>query len=178
MEFGPRSLGNRSILADPRNTGIQKKLNLEIKCREGFRPFAPCVPEEDMCDYFDMNKPSPYMLKVAEVRKVHCLPLAKNYETLFYMDRLYTERSNLQAITHVDFSARIQTICKETNPSFHALHVAFKDLTGCSVLVNTSFNVRGEPIVCTPEDAYHCFMNTGMDYLVLGNWIFSKTEQI
>jgi len=178
MEFGPRSLGNRSILADPRNTGMQKKLNLEIKYRESFRPFAPCVPEEEMCRYFDLNKPSPYMLKIAEVNKVQCISLSSNYERLYYLERLYTERSYLQAITHVDFTVRVQTVSKETNPSFHALHVAFKDLTGCSVLVNTSFNVRGEPIVCTPEDAYRCFMNTGMDYLVLGNWLFAKKEQL
>lgn len=174
MEFGPRALGNRSILADPRNTGMQKKLNLEIKYRESFRPFAPSVLEEDRCNYFDMDKPSPYMLEIAEVRAENSLPLPPDYETLYYLDRLYKERSLLQAITHVDFSARVQTVSKETNPIFHSLLAAFKNLTSCSVLVNTSFNVRGEPIVCTPEDAYHCFMNTGMDYLVLGNWIFQK----
>ncbi len=177
MEFGPRSLGNRSILADPRNKGMQKKLNLEIKYRESFRPFAPSVLEEDMRDYFDMNTFSPYMLKVSDVCVAMGKSLPPDYETLYYLERLYTERSLLQAITHVDFSARVQTVLRETNPLFHALLVAFKELTGCSVLVNTSFNVRGEPIVCTPEDAYHCFMHTGMDYLVLGNWILSKKEQ-
>jgi len=158
MEFGPRSLGNRSILADPRNSGMQKKLNLEIKCRESFRPFAPSVLEEDFRQYFNTNKLSPYMLKVSEIREAYRLPLP--------------------AITHVDFSARVQTVSKEDNPTFHALLSAFKKLTGCSVLVNTSFNVRGEPIVCTPDDAYRCFMNTGMDYLIMGNWLFAKENQI
>lgn len=174
MEFGPRALGNRSILADPRNGEMQQKLNLEIKFRESFRPFAPSVLEEDMCKYFDMSKPSPYMLKATDVNPECLTALPTDYETLYYLNRLYQERSSLQAITHVDFSARVQTVSKETNLKFHSLLAAFKDLTGCSVLVNTSFNVRSEPIVCTPEDAYRCFMNTGMDYLVLGNWIFSK----
>ena len=177
MEFGPRSLGNRSILADPRNTGMQKKLNLEIKYRESFRPFAPSVLEEDRSKYFEMNKISPYMLKVAELSTTNRLLLPPDYESLYYLERLFKERSLLPAITHVDYSARVQTVSKETNPAFHALLTAFKSLTGCSVLVNTSFNVRGEPIVCTPDDAYRCFMNTGMDYLVLGNWIFTKKEQ-
>jgi len=177
MEFGPRALGNRSILADPRNTGMQKRLNLEIKYRESFRPFAPSILEEDAAEYFEMNKPSPYMLKVAYVPRNTCFILPTDYEELHYLDRLYTKRSSLQAITHVDFSARIQTVSKQLNPKFHALLTAFKSLTGCSVLVNTSFNVRSEPIVCTPENAYQCFLNTGMDYLVMGNWGFSKVGQ-
>lgn len=177
MEFGPRALGNRSILADPRNKEMQKKLNLEIKFRESFRPFAPSVLEEDVAEYFDSPVHSPYMLKVSTVG-LNCREnLPDNYDSLFYLDRLYCNRSRLQAITHVDFTARVQTVSATTNPRYHKLLTAFKALTGCSVLVNTSFNVRGEPIVCTPEDAYRCFMRTGMDYLVINNWLFSKDEQ-
>jgi len=178
MEFGPRSLGNRSILADPRNSGMQKKLNQEIKRRESFRPFAPSVLEEDFHQYFEARKPSPYMMKVSEIRAEYRLPLSEDYNTLNYLERLYQERSLLPAITHVDFSARVQTVSKEDNPTFHGLLAVFKKLTGCSVLVNTSFNVRGEPIVCTPEDAYRCFMKTGMDYLIIGNWLFAKENQL
>ncbi|WP_227472110.1 carbamoyltransferase C-terminal domain-containing protein [Parabacteroides bouchesdurhonensis] len=177
MEFGPRALGNRSILADPRNTCMQKKLNLEIKFRESFRPFAPSILEEDVSKYFDMNETSPYMLKVANISASQRLPLPKNYETLPYLEKLYINRSILQAITHVDFSARVQTVSQQTNPQYYSLLSAFKKLTGCSVLVNTSFNVRGEPIVCTPDDAYRCFMSTGMNYLVIGNWLFAKENQ-
>ncbi|MDR2058145.1 MAG: carbamoyltransferase [Dysgonamonadaceae bacterium] len=177
MEFGPRALGNRSILADPRNSHIQKKLNLEIKFRESFRPFAPAVLEEDASEYFDMQGISPYMLKTAAINANYRLPLPADYETLPYLDKLYQKRSLLQAITHVDFSARVQTVSKQTNPRFHSLLATFKKITGCSVLVNTSFNIHGEPIVHTPEDAYHSFMNSGMDYLVIGNWVFSKTNK-
>ena len=174
MEFGPRALGNRSIIADPRSIDMQKKLNMEIKFRESFRPFAPAVLEEDVSEYFETGDHSPYMLLTTQVAKKCRLPLPEEYDQLKYFDKLYTNRSLLQAITHVDFSARIQTVSATTNPKFHALLKAFKSLTGCGVLVNTSFNVRSEPIVCTPDDAYRCFMNTGMDYLVLENYIINK----
>ncbi|MDR1919860.1 MAG: carbamoyltransferase [Tannerellaceae bacterium] len=176
MEFGPRALGNRSILADPRNTGMQKRLNMEIKFRESFRPFAPSVLEEDLAVYFELKEPSPYMLKVAQVHPDYRLPLPETYDSLPYTDKLYCKRSQLQAITHVDFTARVQTV-SEANPAFYALLKAFKKLTGCGLLVNTSFNVRGEPIVCSPEEAYQCFMRTGMDYLVIGNYLFDKSKQ-
>lgn len=174
MEFGPRALGNRSILADPRNTDMQRKLNLEIKNRESFRPFAPSVLEEDNRKYFETDALSPYMLIVDQVNPNQLTPLPKTYNNMPYMEKLYTVRSSLQAITHVDFSARVQTVSEQTNPVYYKLLQAFKQKTGCSVLVNTSFNVRGEPIVCTPEDAYRCFINTGMDYLVIGNYLFKK----
>jgi len=172
MEFGPRALGNRSIIADPRNQNMQKRLNMEIKFRESFRPFAPAVLEEDVSDYFELDGLSPYMLLTALVNEKYRLPLPANYDELSYSDKLYTPRSSFQAITHVDFSARVQTVSSGANPKFHALLQAFKDLTGCGMLVNTSFNVRGEPIVCTPADAYRCFVNTGMDDLVMGNYLF------
>jgi Predicted carbamoyl transferase, NodU family len=174
MEFGPRALGNRSIIADPRNKEMQKRLNMKIKFRESFRPFAPAVMEEDASTYFDLEVPSPYMLLTAPVAEKYRLSLPTDYSELSYTDKLYTPRSSLQAITHVDFSARVQSVSSRDNPKFHALLHAFKDLTGCGVLVNTSFNVRDEPIVCTPEDAYRCFMNTGMDDLVMGNYLFRK----
>ena len=174
MEFGPRALGNRSILADPRNNDMQKRLNLKIKFRESFRPFAPAVLDEDVTEYFELEERSPYMLLTAPVAEKYRLPLPAGYHELSCSDKLYTPRSSLQAITHVDFSARVQTVSSHTNPKFHALLQAFKDLTGCGLLVNTSFNVRDEPIVCTPEDAYRCFMNTEMDDLVLGNYLFGK----
>ncbi len=177
MEFGPRALGNRSILADPGNTEMQKKLNLEIKFRESFRPFAPSVMEEDMAEYFDRQTPSPYMLVTTSVNENHWVPVPSNYGQLPYMEKLYRKRSLLQAVTHVDFSARIQTVSKQSNPRYHSLLESFKELTGYGVLVNTSFNIRGEPIVCTPEEAYRCFMGTGMDYLVMGNWLFKKDDQ-
>jgi len=177
MEFGPRSLGNRSIIGDPRQPDMQKKLNLKIKYREGFRPFAPAVRLEDNDKYFELDAPSPYMLLVAPVKNELRKPVPTNYGSLSMMERLYVERSVLPAITHVDFSARVQTIDKQTNPFFWQLLTAFKDQTGCGVLVNTSFNVRGEPPVCTPEDAYKCFMRTEMDYLVIGSYVLSKTEQ-
>lgn len=177
MEFGPRALGNRSILADPRNVEMQKKLNLKIKYRESFRPFAPSVLEEDAARYFDLDVPSPYMLLVAEIKPEYRLLVPVDYGSLPYQEKLYYHRSLLQAITHVDFTGRVQTVTEHSNTRYYALLNAFKKLTGCGVLVNTSFNVRGEPIVCTPEEAYACFMSTGMDYLVIGNWLFSKDSQ-
>lgn len=177
MEFGPRALGGRSILGDPRNDEMQKKLNLKIKYRESFRPFAPSVLAEDCTKHFEHNTTSPYMLIVADVNKEKRSKLPSNYNELPLMDRLYTKRSDVQAITHLDFSARIQTVHKETNPRYHKLLEEFKAKTGYGMLVNTSFNVRGEPIVCTPEDSYRCFMRTEMDYLVINNFLFSKKEQ-
>jgi carbamoyltransferase len=177
MEFGPRALGNRSIFADARNPEIQKKLNLKIKYREGFRPFAPAVLAEDAQKYFDLNTASLYMLLVQPVKKELQNSLPSNYKQQTINDQLYFERSSLPAITHVDFSARIQTVHKETNDAFYYLLQSFKQLTGCAVLINTSFNVRNEPIVCTPAEAYQCFMRTEMDYLVIENFLFYKQEQ-
>lgn len=177
MEFGPRALGDRSILADARNTEMQKKLNLKIKYREGFRPFAPAVLAEDAEQFFELDVPSPYMLLIANVVKNRRKTLPPNYHDLPLMERLYSMRSDVQSITHLDFSARIQTVHKETNPKFWKLIHTFKEKTGYGVLVNTSFNVRGEPIVCTPADAYKCFMRTEMDYVVIGNYLYAKVEQ-
>lgn len=177
MEFGPRALGNRSILGDPRNPEMQKKLNLKIKYRESFRPFAPSVLEEDASQYFELEKSSPYMLLVQPVKQQLWNDLPANYHSLPLMEKLYFERSSLPAITHIDHSARIQTVNKKTNFRYWQLISAFKKATDCSVLINTSFNVRGEPIVCIPEDAYQCFMNTEMDYLVIGNYLFDKKKQ-
>lgn len=177
MEFGPRSLGNRSILGDARNREMQKKLNLKIKYREGFRPFAPSVLFENSKDFFDLNVSSPYMLLIADVKKERRKTLPENYNNFNLWDKLYFERSDVQSITHLDFSARIQTVHKETNPKYWELINKFKERTGYGLLVNTSFNVRGEPIVCSPEDAYKCFMRTEMDYLVVNNYILYKTEQ-
>ncbi|TVZ28195.1 carbamoyltransferase [Gillisia sp. Hel_I_86] len=177
-EFGPRALGNRSILADPRNHEMQKKLNLKIKYREGFRPFAPSVLEEDYEEFFKDNLKSPYMLMVKEISERIKCDVPENYYNLNYWDKLYTKRSSLQSITHVDFSARIQTVSKNTNKKFWTLINEFKKVTGVGVLVNTSFNVRGEPIVNSPEDAYRCFMSTEMDYLVINNHVYDKNTQI
>jgi carbamoyltransferase len=177
MEFGPRALGNRSILGDPRHPEMQKRLNLKIKYREGFRPFAPSVLMEECANYFDLETSSPYMLLVAPVKEAKCCPLPPGYENLELFERLYILRSEVPAITHVDYSARIQTVHKETNERYWRLIRAFQEHTGCGLIVNTSFNVRGEPIVCTPEDAYQCFMRTEMDYLVLGDFLFDKKEQ-
>ncbi|MBU0485632.1 MAG: carbamoyltransferase [Proteobacteria bacterium] len=174
MEWGPRALGNRSILGDPRNPEMQKRLNLKIKKREGFRPFAPSVLEEDVGDYFDLADQSPYMLLVASVIERRRKKLPANYDDIDMYDRLYQLRSDIPAVTHVDFSARVQTVSKQTNPIYWHLINEFKKITGCSLLVNTSFNVRGEPIVCTPDDAYQCFFNTDMDYLVMGSFLISK----
>lgn len=177
MEYGPRALGNRSILGDPRHPEMQKKLNLKIKFREGFRPFAPSVLAEDRADYFDLGDDSPYMLLVGEVSPGRCTPLPQGYDQLSMHERLYFQRSDIPAITHVDYSARVQTVHRETNPRYWQLINTFKQLTGYGLLVNTSFNVRGEPIICTPDDAYRCFMRTEMDYLVIANQLFSKKQQ-
>ena len=178
MEFGPRALGNRSILGDARNPEMQKKLNLKIKYREGFRPFAPSVLAEDAQDYFELEVDSPYMLLVAPVKENRRKNIPDNYFKLPLWDRLYTERSDIQSVTHLDFSARVQCVHKETNPRYHQLISEFKKLTNYGLVVNTSFNVRGEPIVCTPYDAYRCFMSTEMDVLVIGNYIFEKEKQV
>jgi carbamoyltransferase len=178
MEFGPRSLGNRSIIADPTNTGMQSKLNLKIKYREGFRPFAPSVLEEDMAEFFDINTTSPYMLFVAPVAEKYRIEVPTNYANLPMKEKLITIRSNLQAITHVDFSARIQSVNKKNNPRYWELIDSFKQYSGIGMLINTSFNVRGEPIVCTPDDAFRCFMSTDMDMLVVENYLFIKSNQL
>ena len=178
MEFGPRALGGRSILGDARNPETQLKLNMKIKYRESFRPFAPSVLAEDCQEYFDHDDVSPYMLLVHPVQEARRKVLPDNYNDLPLKDKLYAERSDLQSITHIDFSARIQTVHEETNPKYHQLISAFKDLTGYGLVVNTSFNVRGEPIVCTPEDAYKCLMRTEMDYLVVGEYVFDKRTQL
>ncbi len=177
MEFGPRALGNRSILGDARNAEMQRKLNLKIKYREGFRPFAPSVLIESANDFFDLPVSSPYMLLIADVQEERRKKLPDNYQDLDLWEKLYFERSDVQSITHLDFSARIQTVHKETNPRYWQLINTFKEKTGYGVVVNTSFNVRGEPIVCTPEDAYKCFMRTEMDYLVVNDFILKKTDQ-
>ena len=177
MEFGPRALGNRSILGDPRHPEMQKRMNLKIKHREGFRPFAPSVLEEEIGEYFDLDRPSPYMLFTAPVRAKRRNPLPEDYGKLPLYERLYTLRSDIPAVTHVDYSARIQSVSRETNGKYGMLIEAFRDLTGCGVVVNTSFNVRGEPIVRTPEDAYRCFMRTEMDCLVVEQCLFRKSEQ-
>ncbi|NSW45219.1 MAG: carbamoyltransferase [Bacteroidales bacterium] len=174
MEYGPRALGNRSILADARNPDMQKKLNLKIKFREGFRPFAPSVLEEDAQQYFDIDTSSPYMLLVVPINKEKQNALPDNYNELDLYDKLYYLRSDIPAVTHVDFSARIQTVHKDVNPIYWKLINEFKKITNCSVIVNTSFNVRGEPIVCSPDDAFKCFMQTEMDYLVMENYLFEK----
>lgn len=177
MEYGPRALGNRSILGDPRNPEMQKRLNLKIKYREGFRPFAPAVLEEYSQQYFALEDTSPYMLIVAPVAEKLCRTLPEDYHQLPLWDRLYWQRSDLPAITHVDLSARVQSVSRETNPRYWELIDTFRQRHGCPVVVNTSFNVRGEPVVCTPEDAYLCFMRTEMDYLVLGDSLLCKADQ-
>ena len=177
MEFGPRALGSRSILADARIPEMQKRLNLKIKHREGFRPFAPSVLEEDVSKYFALDRPSPYMLLVAQIRAERQVPFPAGYSEMPMSERLYFERSDLPAITHIDYSARIHTVSRGTNSRYWLLIDEFKRQTGCGVIVNTSFNVRGEPIVCTPEDAYRCFMRTEMDFLVLGDYLLDKRQQ-
>ncbi len=177
MEFGPRSLGARSILGDARSPSMQKTLNLKVKYRESFRPFAPAVLREDLGKYFDIKTDSPYMLMVAPVVEGRRRAMTAAEEALFGIDKLNVPRSDIPAVTHVDYSARVQTVHKETNPDFHALIEAFKARTGCSVLVNTSFNVRGEPIVCTPEDAWRCFMGSEIEVLVIGNCLLRKEDQ-
>jgi carbamoyltransferase len=177
MEFGPRSLGARSILGDPRSPGMQKNLNLKVKYRESFRPFAPAVLREDVAEWFDHASDSPYMLIVADVREDKRRQMTAEEQALFGIEKLNVARSEIPAVTHVDYSARIQTVHANTNPLFHRLLTRFKEMTGCPVLVNTSFNVRGEPIVCTPEDAFRCFMGSDLDLLVAGNCILHKTHQ-
>ena len=178
MEFGPRALGSRSILGDPRNPRMQADMNIKIKFREGFRPFAPSVLRERVSDWFEMDRESPYMLMVAPVKTERQIPMTREQqESLWGIAKLNVLRSDIPAVTHIDYSARIQTVDQETNPDYHALISAFESLTGCGVVVNTSFNVRGEPIVCTPEDAYRCFMRTHIDYLLLGNYLLSKSAQ-
>jgi carbamoyltransferase len=177
MEFGPRALGGRSILGDARSQEMQKTMNLKIKYRESFRPFAPAVLREDVGDYFELNADSPYMLLVAPVREDRRIPMTEQEESLFGIEKLNVPRSDLPAITHVDYSARVQTVDGKSNPAFKKLIDEFKALTGCAVIVNTSFNVRGEPIVCSLEDAYRCFMRTEMDVLVLEDCILYKSEQ-
>jgi len=177
MEFGPRALGNRSIIGDPRSPKMQAQMNLKIKFRESFRPFAPSVLRERVHDYFEMDCDSPYMLLVAPVKKERQIPMTSDQQKLWGIDQLNVVRSDMPAITHIDYSARVQTVSRDTNPDYYDLIAAFEAKTGCAVIVNTSFNVRGEPIVCTPHDAYVCFMRTHIDYLVLGTFLLDKNEQ-
>jgi carbamoyltransferase len=177
MEFGPRALGGRSILGDPRSPAMQKTLNLRVKYRESFRPFAPSVLLEDVSEWFDLDEESPYMLLVANVREDRCIAMTEAQKLLFGIDKLNVPRSEIPAVTHVDYSARVQTVSKETNPLYHALISRFRDLTGCPVVVNTSFNVRGEPIVCTASDAFRCFMGSEIETLVIGNCFLQKEDQ-
>jgi len=177
MEFGPRALGSRSILGDARSPRMQETMNLKIKFRESFRPFAPSVIEERVGDFFEMDRESPYMLLVAPVRSELCKQMTDEEQRLFGLDKLHVARSTIPAVTHVDYSARVQTVHEEDNPLYYRLIKKFDENYGCPVVINTSFNVRGEPIVCTPEDAYLCFMRTQMDYLVLGNFLLDKQEQ-
>jgi carbamoyltransferase len=177
MEFGPRSLGSRSILGDPRSEKMQKTLNLKVKYRESFRPFAPSVLREDITDWFELDYDTPYMLLVGDVRKDKRIEMTQEEESLFGIDKLNIKRSSIPAVTHVDYSARIQTVHKETNPIYHSLISKFKEKTKCPVVVNTSFNVRGEPIVCSPKDAFKCFMGTEIELLVVGNCILRKKQQ-
>jgi carbamoyltransferase len=177
MEFGPRAVGGRSILGDPRSASMQKLLNLKVKYRESFRPFAPSVLREDLADWFEMDVDSPYMLLVADVVERRRRTMSAEEQALFGIDRLNVVRSEIPAVTHVDYSARVQTVHQDTNPRYHALLQAFKQRTGCPVLVNTSFNVRGEPIVCSPTDAFRCFMGTEIERLVVGNCLLRKEDQ-
>lgn len=177
MEFGPRALGGRSILGDPRSKSMQSLMNKKIKYRESFRPFAPSVLAERVSEYFQLDRSSPYMLLVAQLQASKRVAMTDKEKQLFGIDKLHIPRSDIPAITHVDYSARVQTVHRETNPRYHALIKAFEQLTGCALLVNTSFNVRGEPIVCTPQDAYRCFMRTEMDYLAMENFLLAKPDQ-
>jgi carbamoyltransferase len=176
-EFGPRALGARSILGDPRSMSMQSDMNLKIKFRESFRPFAPSVLRERVQDYFEMDTDSPYMLLVAPVKEERQIPMSEEHKKLWGIEQLNVPRSDIPAVTHIDYSARVQTVSRDTSPDYYDLLKAFEDITGCAVLVNTSFNVRGEPIVCTPEDAYRCFMRTHIDYLVVGPFLLSKEDQ-
>ena len=177
MEFGPRALGGRTIIGDPRSSETQKTINLKIKYRESFRPFAPSIREENISEYFDIDRPSPYMLLVADVKKDKQLKMTKEQEGYFGLKKINIARSEIPAVTHVDYSARIQSVNKKTNPRYHEMLTKFNEKHGCPVVVNTSFNVRGEPIVCTPKDAYLCFMRTEMDYLILNNFLLKKIDQ-
>jgi carbamoyltransferase len=177
MEFGPRALGARSILGDPRNPAMQSQMNIKIKFREGFRPFAPSVLRERVADWFELDTDSPYMLLVAPVRSDRRIATTEEQESRWGIEKLKVRRSEIPAVTHVDYSARVQTVSREVNPAYYDLIAAFEERTGCPVLINTSFNVRGEPIVCTAEDAYRCFMRTNIDYLVLWPFILDKREQ-
>ena len=177
MEFGPRALGNRSILGDARSPAMQSLLNLKVKYRESFRPFAPSVLREDVQDWFEIDADSPYMLLAADVQDRLRIAMTAEQQKLFGIDKLNVPRSEIPAVTHVDYSARIQTVHAETNPRYHALISAFKERTGCPVIVNTSFNIRGEPIVCTPEDAFRCFMGSEIEVLVVGNCFLRKEDQ-
>ena len=177
MEFGPRALGGRSIIADPRSPVMQKQLNLKVKYRESFRPFAPSVLREDVSEWFEHETDSPYMLLVADVQNDKRRAMTEEEEALFGIDKLNVSRSSVPAITHVDYSARIQTVHADTNPKYHALISKFKEMTGCPLVVNTSFNVRGEPIICSPTDAFKCFMGTELDILAIGNFIMRKEDQ-
>lgn len=176
MEFGPRALGARSIIADARNPGMQALINLKIKFREGFRPFAPSVLENRAREFFELDSPSPYMLVVAPLKANHRLPIPPDGEK-WGIDLLNVPRSDIPAVTHLDYSARIQTVNPERTPLWHQMLVELDQLTGCPLVVNTSFNVRGEPIVCTPADAYRCFMRTHLDYLVIGSYVLDKKAQ-
>ena len=177
MEFGPRALGGRTIIGDARSPETQRTINLKIKYRESFRPFAPSVREENISEYFEIDRPSPYMLLVADVKEEKQLKMNEDQESYFGLEKLNVARSEIPAVTHVDYSARIQSVNKITNPRYHAMLTKFNEKYGCPVIVNTSFNVRGEPIVCTPQDAYTCFMRTEMDYLVLNNFLLKKSDQ-
>lgn len=177
MEFGPRALGSRTIIGDARSPKMQETMNIKIKFRESFRPFAPSVLFEKVSDFFEIEKASPYMLLTADVKNERRIPMTDEEHKKWGIEKLNVVRSDIPAITHVDYSARLQTVHKETNPRYHKLISKFKEKTGCAVIINTSFNVRGEPIVCTPKDAYKCFMRTDMDYLVLGNYILRKGDQ-
>ena len=177
MEFGPRALGARSILGDARSPNMQSLLNLKVKYRESFRPFAPSVRREDVADWFELDGDSPYMLLVADVVESKRRAMSDAEEALFGIEKLNVPRSEIPAVTHVDYSARVQTVHAETNPRYHALITAFKEETGCPVIVNTSFNVRGEPIVCTPEDAFRCFMGTEIELLAVGDCLLRKEDQ-
>jgi carbamoyltransferase len=176
-EFGPRALGARSILGDPRSAKMQEQMNLKIKFRESFRPFAPSVLRERVSDYFELDRESPYMLLVAPVKEERQIPMSEEHKKLWGIEQLNVPRSDIPSVTHIDYSARVQTVSRDTSPDYYDLIKAFEDITGCGVLVNTSFNVRGEPIVCTPEDAYRCFMRTHIDYLVVGSFLLSKADQ-
>ena len=177
MEFGPRALGGRSILGDPRSENMQKNLNLKVKYRESFRPFAPSILRKDLHDWFDLDVDSPYMLLVAEINALKKIDMTEDQKKLFGIEKLNIKRSKIPAVTHVDYSARVQTVSQDTNKRYYDLISKFKEKTGCPVLVNTSFNVRGEPIVNTPTDAFNCFMGTELDYLIIGNCILDKRKQ-